>query len=100
MEYINIIFYIKYSLYIKKYVKEEERVSPNDLKPFTTDNVYYISDWQNKYIGSKIDDFPVLKEFFSRNTVNFISKECTKQLKGWMSKVGILSSLINASLKL
>ena len=62
--------------------EEEVRISPNDLKPFTTNNVYYTSDWQNKYIGSKIDDAPLLKEFFSKNTLDFISKECTNQLKG------------------
>jgi hypothetical protein len=62
--------------------QQQERISPQDLKPFSDKNVYYMSDYQRKYIGSKIDDFPVIKEFFSKNTVDFISKECTKQLKG------------------
>ena len=45
-------------------------------------NVYYTSDYQKKYIGSKIDDNIAVMEFFSKNTVDYISAECTKQLKG------------------
>lgn len=61
---------------------QQQRISPQELKPFSDNNVYYMSDYQKKHIGSSIDDFPVIKEFFSKNTVDFISKECTKQLKG------------------
>ena len=45
-------------------------------------NIYYTSDYQKKFVGSKTDDSIVVKEFFSKNTVDYISKQCTFQLKG------------------
>ena len=45
-------------------------------------NIYYASDYQKKYVGSKADDSIVVKEFFSKNTVDYISYQCTLQLKG------------------
>lgn len=59
-----------------------EDISPLELKPVSSTNVYYQSDYEKKYIGTRINDFPVIREFFSKNTVDFISKECTRQLKG------------------
>ena len=45
-------------------------------------NIYYDSNYQKKYVGSLTDDSIVVKEFFSKKTVDYISKQCTLQLKG------------------
>ena len=47
-----------------------------------TTNTYFKSDYHTKYIGTKIDDNEIVKEFFSKNSLDYISKQCTLQLKG------------------
>lgn len=45
-------------------------------------NTYYKNDYQNRYVGSEIEDNSFIKEFFSKNSVDTISRQCTLQLKG------------------
>ena len=45
-------------------------------------NTYFMYDRQFRNVGSNIDDNEYIKEYFSRNTVDLISDEITKQLKG------------------
>ena len=45
-------------------------------------NIYYSTDYQMKYVGSKKDDNIIVREFFSKKSVDEISKQCTLQLKG------------------
>lgn len=45
-------------------------------------NTYYNSDYQYRYVGSEIEDNSFIQEFFSKNSVDTISKQCTLQLKG------------------
>jgi hypothetical protein len=45
------------------------------------DNTYYASDQQYKFVGSDIADNPVVKQFFSKNTVDYISVKITAMTK-------------------
>lgn len=45
-------------------------------------NTYYPTDYQYRFVGSAIDDNIIIREFFSKNAVDYISKQCTLQLKG------------------
>lgn len=48
----------------------------------TPGNVYYKSDYHMRYVGTDIDENPIIKEFFSKKYVDHISRTCTLQLKG------------------
>ena len=37
------------------------------------ENTFYLSDQQRKFVGSNIDDNPIVQQFFSKNTVDHIS---------------------------
>ena len=43
----------------------------------TDNNEYYLTDYQKRYVGSKIDDNTVIQQFFSKKTVEYISQEIT-----------------------
>uniref|UniRef100_A0A6C0E2U9 Uncharacterized protein n=1 Tax=viral metagenome TaxID=1070528 RepID=A0A6C0E2U9_9ZZZZ len=45
------------------------------------ENTFYLSDQQRKFIGSNIDDNPIVQQFFSKNTVDYISKKITSMTK-------------------
>lgn len=45
------------------------------------DNTYYFSDQQYKFFGSDIADNPIVKQFFSKNTVDYISAKITLMTK-------------------
>jgi hypothetical protein len=45
------------------------------------DNTYYFTDQQYKFIGSDIADNPVVKQFFSKNSVDYISAKITEMTK-------------------
>lgn len=63
---------------MSRYKKSSEFGQINDDdKSKGIDNTYYKSDQQYKYIGSSIDDNPNVKEFFSKNTVDYISSRIT-----------------------
>lgn len=55
--------------------------STNTIKP-TPGNVYYKSDYHMRYVGTEIDENPVIKEFYSKKYVDYISKKSTELLKG------------------
>lgn len=40
-------------------------------------NEFYLTDYQKRYVGSNINDNAVVQQFFSKTTVDFISKEIT-----------------------
>lgn len=45
------------------------------------DNTYYFTDQQYKFVGSDIADNPIVKQFFSKNSVDFISAKITELTK-------------------
>ena len=60
-------------------LKTQETIAKKEIKK---PNTYFMYDRQFRNIGSTIDDNEYIKEYFSRNTVDLISDEITKQLKG------------------
>jgi hypothetical protein len=56
---------------------------PTYIKPEPKkSNRYFMHDRQYAHVGSDIEDNNYIKEYFSKNTVDLISEEITKQLKG------------------
>lgn len=47
----------------------------------TTDNIYYNSLYQTRYVGSNQDDNPYIQLFFSKNVIDLCSKKITQMLK-------------------
>lgn len=68
----------------KNYLKDDlsNMLTPSDKNTDTEKNVYLNYFQQTQHIGSSNDDNPYVKEFFSKNVVDFISKQSTYLLKG------------------
>ena len=56
-------------------------LTPSDTNT-SKDNTYIDYFQQTQFVGSTSDENPYVREFFSQNVVNFISKKCTELLEG------------------
>jgi hypothetical protein len=64
-----------------RYSKFTSKESYDENDNSVSNNTYYSSDQQYKFVGSNIDDNPYVQEFFSKNTVDYISKRITEMTR-------------------
>jgi len=62
--------------------QEQQQQQQQQIFPQNNNNIYYQSDYHMKFVGTDINENPIIKEFFSKKYVDHISRECTKLLKG------------------